>query len=73
MKFIFRQLTRVMKRKSRLVVQVDNIPGRTFTPLVRDLGAVIAASFRPEAEIVVVWDGEPTEYRYTHCLVFRAA
>jgi hypothetical protein len=69
---IYRQLARIMKRSGRVVVQVDNLPGRTFTPLVRDLSTVISAELRLEAEVVVAWDGGRKDYRHTHCLVFKA-
>ena len=49
---IFAELARIMKRGSNIVVQADNLPGRTFTPLVRDLGTAIGEVFRAEAEIV---------------------
>jgi hypothetical protein len=69
---IFTEVARIMKRGSNIVVQADNLPGRTFTPLVRDFGTVISEVFRAEAEIVVAWDGGRKDYRHTHCLVFKA-
>ncbi|MGZ9108917.1 MAG: DNA methyltransferase [Micavibrio sp.] len=71
MKFIFRQLSTVMKRNAVIVVQVDNLPGKVFTPLVADLGTAISTSLRQENEIIVAWDGGRKEYRHTHCLVFK--
>ena len=73
MQHIYRQLALVMKRNSRIVVQADNLPGRTYTPLVRDLSTTIADVFRLEAEIVIAWDGGRKDYRHTHCLVFKAS
>jgi hypothetical protein len=72
MQHIYRQLARIMKRNGRVVVQADNLPGRTYTPLVRDLSTTISAVLRLEAEVVVAWDGGKKDYRHTHCLVFRA-
>ena len=72
MRHVFQQLARIMKRNGRIVVQADNLPGRTYTPLVRDLSTTICEAFRIEAEIVVAWDGGKKDYRHTHCLVFRA-
>ena len=72
MRRVFRQLARIMKRNGRIVVQADNLPGRSYTPLVRDLSTAICEVFRIEAEIVVAWDGGRKDYRHTHCLVFRA-
>jgi DNA modification methylase len=72
MRGVFRQLARVMKRGSFIVVQADNMRERSFTPLVRDLSLAIAETFRPENEIVVAWEGGPRDFRHTHCLVFKA-
>jgi DNA modification methylase len=69
---IFAEVARIMKRGSKIVVQADNLPGRPFTPLVRDFGTVISEVFRAEAEIVVAWQGGPKDFLHTHCLVFRA-
>jgi hypothetical protein len=69
---IFRQVARIMKRGSIVVVQADNLPGRSFTPLVRDVSLAIGEVFRPKAEIVVAWEGGPRSMRHTHCLVFKA-
>lgn len=73
MQHIFRQLSRVMRRNGVIVVQADNLPGRTYTPLVRDLSTAISEVFRLEAEIVVAWEGGRKDYRHTHCLVFKAS
>src|SRR5262245_54472284 len=69
---IYRQLARLMRRGGRVVVQVDNLPGRSFTPLVRDLSTAIAGDIPLEAEVVVAWEGGRKDYRHTHCLVFKA-
>ena len=69
---VFRQVAGRMKRNARIVVQADNLPGRSFTPLVRDLSTTIAETLRLEAEIVIAWEGGRDDYRHTHCLVFRA-
>jgi hypothetical protein len=73
MAHIYRQLARIMKRNARIVVQADNVPGRTFTPLVRDLSTTIGEVFRLETEIVVAWEGGRKDHRHTHCLVFKAS
>ena len=70
---IYRQLARLMKRNSRIVVQADNLPGRTFTPLVRDLSTTIGEVLRLEAEIVVAWEGSRADHWHTLCLVFKAS
>jgi tRNA G10 N-methylase Trm11 len=64
---VFRRLTGVMKRKSMLVVHADNIAGRRFTPLVRDMAASAARSWRQTDDVVVRWQGTET---CTHALVF---
>lgn len=71
MKFIFGKLTQVMKRNVPVIVQVDNIPGKTFTPLVRDLGYAISSVMKQDDEIIVAWKGGRADYRHTHCLVFK--
>ena len=71
MECIFREVVRIMKRGSFIVVHADNIPGRTFTPLVRDLSLAIGLVLRLEMEAVVAWKGAPADCRHTHCLVFR--
>jgi hypothetical protein len=73
MQHIFRQLALVMKPNGVVVVQVDNIHGRTFTPLVRDVSTAISRVLRLEGEIIVAWQGGRKDYRHTHCLVFTAS
>lgn len=67
MALIFSRLTDVAKRGAHLVVHVDNIQGRRFTPLVRDIGTAVARSWRQSDEVIVQWD--KTKH-YTHCLIF---
>jgi hypothetical protein len=70
---VFAAVARIMKPGSRVVVQADNIAGRSFTPLVRDLSLAIGTVLRVEAETIVAWEGTATgKDRHTHCLVFRA-
>jgi DNA modification methylase len=71
MQKIFAQLGEVMKRNARIVVHVDNIPGRLYTPLVRDMSIAIEKSLTLENEIIVQWKNAPENYPLTHCLVFR--
>jgi tRNA G10 N-methylase Trm11 len=69
---IFKQLHGVMKRKAMLVVQVDNLQhGKTFTPLVRDIGLAVAASFQPAGEVIIEWQNPKPGYPHTHCLLFQ--
>ena len=71
MQHIYKQVAKVMKRNARVVVQVDNIPGRVFTPLVRDLNNAISKVLKLENEITIVWQGGRDDYRHTQCLIFR--
>lgn len=52
---IFGQIGEVMKRNARIVVHVDNIPGRIFTPLVRDMSLTIGKVMQPENEITIAF------------------
>ena len=70
---IFARLKPLMKKNAMLVVQVDNVPGRSFTPLVRDFSTVISKSFRAENEIIVKWENARAGYDHTHCLIFKNA
>lgn len=71
MQYIFKQLSQLMKRNARVVVQVDNLRQKSFTPLVRDIGHVISKSMRMDDEIIIQWENAPKDYPYTHCLVFK--
>lgn len=68
---IYKKAEDVMKKGAYVIVQVDNIPGRTFTPLIRDMGTVLEKSFRPVGETLILWEKGRAEYPHTHCLVFR--
>lgn len=71
MQHIYKQVAKVMKRNAPIVVQVDNIPGRTFTPLVRDLNNALSKVLKLENEVTIAWQGGRDDYRHTHCLIFR--
>ncbi|MBU0800907.1 MAG: site-specific DNA-methyltransferase [Alphaproteobacteria bacterium] len=71
MVYIYAQLTGLMKRNAYVVVQLDNIPGRVFTPLVWDLGHALSAVMKPAGEVIVRWENGPPTYSHTHCLLFR--
>lgn len=73
MTFLYKQVATVMKRGAPVVIHVDNIHGRTYTPLVRDISLAVSRVLRPEDEIVIAWDGAKEDHRHTHCLVFRNA
>ncbi len=71
MQHIFQNLSQLMKRNALVVVQLDNLPGRRFTPLVWDVGNAIAKTMRLESEIIVKWDPAKKDYPHTHCLLFK--
>ncbi len=71
MKTIFQKIAQQMKKNSYVVVQADNLHGRTYTPLVRDLSLAIEPSLKLEDEIIVKWDNPKPDYPFTHCLVFK--
>lgn len=71
MRHIYKQIAKIMKRRAHVVVQVDNIPGRRFTPLIRDLNNALSNTLTLENEVTVAWRGGPDDYRHTTCLIFR--
>lgn len=71
MQHIFKRLSPLLKKGAPVVVQVDNIPGRVFTPLVRDLSSAISKVMTLENEVVVAYQGSRADYRHTHCLIFK--
>lgn len=68
---IFAELSLLMKKSAHIVVQVDNLPGRTFTPLVRDMSIALEKSFTPVSEIIVAWKNPTPQYSHTQCLIFK--
>jgi tRNA G10 N-methylase Trm11 len=72
--FIFKQLSRLMKRNAVAIVQVDNLEGRRYTPLVRDIGNAVSKALQADGETIVAWSNRRgREPRHTHCLIFRNA
>jgi len=68
---IYKQISGLLKRNAYAVVQVDNLPGRVFTPLVWDIGNAIGKVMRLESEIIVAWENAKPDYPHTHCLLFK--
>jgi len=68
---IYDRLMPLMKRNAMIVVHLDNLPGRVFTPLVWDMGAALAAVMKPAGEVIVRWENPRPDYSHTHCLLFR--
>ena len=71
MQQIYKQVGKIMKRNAHIIVQVDDIPGRTFTPLVRDINNALSKVMKLENQITVAWQGGRDDYRHTQCLIFR--
>ncbi len=71
MEFIFKELFYLMRQNSYIVVQADNLYGKKYTPLVRDIGIIVSNSFVPKGEIIIKWKDAKPEYPYTHCLLFK--
>lgn len=69
---IFGRLRLVMKRHATVVIQADNLPGRVYTPLVRDLSLRAEKHFRLLGETIVRWEDARADYPHTHCLILKA-
>ena len=67
------QISTVMKRNAPIVVVVDNVQKKNFTPLVRDMSVAISGVFTPIGETIIAWDNGPAHYKHTHCLIFKNA
>ena len=68
---IFGEVAKVMKKNAYVVVQVDNLPGKVYTPLVRDLSLVISKHLRLDGEMMIVWKNAKPEYPHSQCLIFK--
>ncbi len=72
---IFAALKTIMKKNTHIILQLDNIEGRRFTPLIRDIGTAAEKSFRAEGETIILWDKVKThpapDRPHTHCLIFK--
>lgn len=71
MAHIFGKMQKLLKRNAVFILQADNLPGRIYTPLVRDLGMAAERHFQLQDEAIIAWEGGRPDYRHTHCLVFR--
>ena len=73
---IYKQIGTMMKRGAHIVIVVDNVQKKSFTPLVRDISLAVSKHLQPVGETIVAWDkatskNMPKTYQHTHCLVFR--
>lgn len=71
MAYIFAELKLRMKKGANVIVHVDNIHGKTFTPLVRDFSILISQSFTPKGETIIKFKNAPEDYPLTRCLIFK--
>lgn len=68
---IYAALAQIMKRHALVVVHVDNIQGRIFTPLAWDMARVIAGVMKPAGEVIIKWENGPVDYPFTRTLIFK--
>ena len=70
---IYKGISRVMKPRSRIVIEIANIKGKGVTTLAWDVAAEIEKIFTFEGEIVVGWkNGYGYGYEHSYCcLVFK--
>ncbi len=71
MGFIYKKIAEKMKRNALVVIQLDNIDGKRFTPLVRDVGLAVSKSLTPIGETIIKWENGKKDYPHTHCLIFK--
>ncbi len=71
MRFIYKKIAEQLKRNAIAIVQVDNIDGKKFTPLARDISNAVSKSLTPIGEVTIQWDSGKKNYPHTHCLIFK--
>lgn len=73
--YIFEQVAKVMKKGSLVIVQADNLQGRSYTPLAHDFYQQIIKSLKPKGEVLVRWVGDRpnfcADFEYTQALIFK--
>lgn len=69
---IFERLLPLMKRDTKLILELNNIYGRKhFTPLVHDIAQTLSKNFTQIHEIKVIWDNPKPDYPFTTLLIFK--
>lgn len=69
---IYRDLAKFMKKGAYVVVQVDNLRGKVYTPLAWDIGRVIGDSLKFEGEIILENMAKNSQdLDHTYCLVYK--
>lgn len=72
MEKIFSKVTTVMKKKTPLILQLDNIQtGKNFTPLIHDVTNILSKKFIQTGETIVKWDNPKPDYPYTTLIYFK--
>lgn len=72
MGFIFGKMTKIMKKNTPLIIQVDNLQnGKIFTPLSRDIAQAISKNYIQADDVKVLWNNPRPDYSYTQYLVFK--
>lgn len=70
---IFMRLKPILKRGAPLIIHCDNIEGKPFTPLKRDMSyAISKAGFKAITEMNIIWGkNAPQNYPQTYALIFK--
>jgi DNA modification methylase len=68
---ILKNLGPVCKKNAPVIIHVDNIPGKSFTPLVWDVGQALSKIMHPVGQTTILWDGAPDFMPISNLLIFR--
>ena len=72
MGIIFKKIMPLMKRKTPLIIQIDNIHSKKgFTPLIHDLVNTLSKNFIQIGETQVQWDNPKLDYPFTTLVIFK--
>lgn len=69
---IFKKCAPLMKRSTKIVIQLDNICGKKhFTPLIHDVAKTLSKDFKQIDETIVKWKNPKPDYPFTTLLIFK--
>jgi DNA modification methylase len=69
--FIFKKVKDVMKARTPLILQLDNLKhGKIFTPLISDIAHLMQKDFVQTDQVTIVWNNAKPDYPMTQYLVF---
>jgi len=72
MAFIFSKCLPLMKKKTQLIIQLDNIKnGKKFTPLISDIAYALKKNFIQTDQVTVLWKKAKPDYTHTQYLAFK--